>query len=142
MDILLFQHHSPSLLCAVCGDNASWQHYGVRTCEGCKGFFKRTVQTNKKYFCMADKNCPMDKRSRNHCKFCRFQKCLAVGMVKEVVRRDALKGRRGRLPSKSRSRRRLRETNSRLMENKGADIMHVYNLPKLDEVYEVVPYLK
>lgn len=35
--------HSPTEnegLCAVCGDNASCQHYGVRTCEGCKGFFK------------------------------------------------------------------------------------------------------
>ena len=37
------------LLCAVCGDNAACQHYGVRTCEGCKGFFKRTVQKNAKY---------------------------------------------------------------------------------------------
>ena len=91
---------------------------------------------------MADKNCPMDKRRRNHCKFCRFQKCLAVGMVKEVVRTDALKGRRGRLPSKSRGRKskRLQVTNSRLVENKGSEIMHVYNLPKLDEVYELVPY--
>jgi len=32
--------HRLGLLCAVCGDNAACQHYGVRTCEGCKGFFK------------------------------------------------------------------------------------------------------
>ena len=91
------------LLCAVCGDNAACQHYGVRTCEGCKGFFKRTVQKNAKYVCLADKNCPVDKRRRNRCQFCRFQKCLTVGMVKEVVRTDSLKGRRGRLPSKPKS---------------------------------------
>ena len=105
MNISLFQQHhshSPSLLCAVCGDNAACQHYGVRTCEGCKGFFKRTVQKNAKYVCLADKNCPVDKRRRNRCQFCRFQKCLAVGMVKEVVRTDSLKGRRGRLPTKPR----------------------------------------
>ncbi|XP_026157839.1 nuclear receptor subfamily 4 group A member 2-like [Mastacembelus armatus] len=87
-------------LCAVCGDNAACQHYGVRTCEGCKGFFKRTVQKNAKYVCLAAKSCPVDKRRRNRCQYCRFQKCLAVGMVKEVVRTDGLKGRRGRLPSK------------------------------------------
>ncbi|CAG0913504.1 unnamed protein product [Notodromas monacha] len=91
---------SPSQLCAVCGDSAACQHYGVRTCEGCKGFFKRTVQKGSKYVCLGDKNCPVDKRRRNRCQFCRFQKCLAVGMVKEVVRTDSLKGRRGRLPSK------------------------------------------
>ncbi|CAL8290159.1 unnamed protein product [Lota lota] len=87
-------------LCAVCGDNAACQHYGVRTCEGCKGFFKRTVQKNAKYVCLAARNCPVDKRRRNRCQYCRFQKCLVVGMVKEVVRTDGLKGRRGRLPSK------------------------------------------
>uniref|UniRef100_A0A3Q0RTZ9 Nuclear receptor subfamily 4 group A member 2 n=1 Tax=Amphilophus citrinellus TaxID=61819 RepID=A0A3Q0RTZ9_AMPCI len=90
-------------LCAVCGDNAACQHYGVRTCEGCKGFFKRTVQKNAKYVCLAAKSCPVDKRRRNRCQYCRFQKCLAVGMVKEVVRTDNLKGRRGRLPSKPRA---------------------------------------
>uniref|UniRef100_A0A3B4X5D5 Nuclear receptor subfamily 4 group A member 2 n=1 Tax=Seriola lalandi dorsalis TaxID=1841481 RepID=A0A3B4X5D5_SERLL len=90
-------------LCAVCGDNAACQHYGVRTCEGCKGFFKRTVQKNAKYVCLAAKSCPVDKRRRNRCQYCRFQKCLAVGMVKEVVRTDGLKGRRGRLPSKPKS---------------------------------------
>ncbi|XP_033249291.1 probable nuclear hormone receptor HR38 [Drosophila miranda] len=92
-----------SQLCAVCGDTAACQHYGVRTCEGCKGFFKRTVQKGSKYVCLADKMCPVDKRRRNRCQFCRFQKCLVVGMVKEVVRTDSLKGRRGRLPSKPKS---------------------------------------
>ncbi|XP_029049263.1 nuclear receptor subfamily 4 group A member 2 isoform X1 [Osmia bicornis bicornis] len=94
---------SPSQLCAVCGDTAACQHYGVRTCEGCKGFFKRTVQKGSKYVCLAEKACPVDKRRRNRCQFCRFQKCLMVGMVKEVVRTDSLKGRRGRLPSKQKS---------------------------------------
>ncbi|XP_061411872.1 nuclear receptor subfamily 4 group A member 2-like [Lethenteron reissneri] len=87
-------------MCAVCGDNAACQHYGVRTCEGCKGFFKRTVQKDAKYVCLANRNCPVDKRRRNRCQYCRYQKCLTVGMIKEVVRTDNLKGRRGRLPSK------------------------------------------
>ena len=89
--------------CAVCGDHAPCQHYGVRTCEGCKSFFRRTVQRiqkTSKYVCLADKNCPVDKQRRNRCQFCRFQKCLTVGMVREVVRTDSFKGRRGRLPTK------------------------------------------
>lgn len=90
-------------ICAVCGDVAACQHYGVLTCEGCKGFFKRTVQKASKYTCLGNKDCTVDKRRRNRCQFCRFQKCLAVGMVKEVVRTDSLKGRRGRLPSKPKS---------------------------------------
>uniref|UniRef100_A0A5S6QJX7 Probable nuclear hormone receptor HR38 n=1 Tax=Trichuris muris TaxID=70415 RepID=A0A5S6QJX7_TRIMR len=88
-------------LCTVCGDNAACQHYGVRTCEGCKGFFKRTVQKSARYVCLGNRDCIIDKRRRNRCQYCRFQKCLAVGMVKEVVRTDSLKGRRGRLPSRS-----------------------------------------
>ncbi|CAG0881537.1 unnamed protein product [Cyprideis torosa] len=94
---------TPAQVCAVCGDTAACQHYGVRTCEGCKGFFKRTVQKGSKYVCLGDKNCPVDKRRRNRCQFCRFQKCLSVGMIKEVVRTDTLKGRRGRLPSKAKT---------------------------------------
>lgn len=34
--------------CAVCGDVAFCYHYGVRTCEGCKGFFK--VQQKNRFF--------------------------------------------------------------------------------------------
>ncbi|CDW58347.1 zf-C4 domain containing protein [Trichuris trichiura] len=90
-------------VCNVCGDNAACQHYGVRTCEGCKGFFKRTVQKSARYVCLGNRDCIIDKRRRNRCQYCRFQKCLAVGMVKEgkIVRTDSLKGRRGRLPSRS-----------------------------------------
>lgn len=44
---------------------------------------QRTVQKNAKYVCLANKNCPVDKRRRNRCQYCRFQKCLVVGMVKE-----------------------------------------------------------
>lgn len=44
---------------------------------------QRTVQKNARYVCLAAKSCPVDKRRRNRCQYCRFQKCLAVGMVKE-----------------------------------------------------------
>ena len=30
--------------CAVCSDYASGYHYGVWSCEGCKAFFKRSIQ--------------------------------------------------------------------------------------------------
>lgn len=31
--------------CAVCHDYASGYHYGVWSCEGCKAFFKRSIQS-------------------------------------------------------------------------------------------------
>lgn len=52
---------------------------------------QRTVQKNAKYVCLAAKSCPVDKRRRNRCQYCRFQKCLAVGMVKEGKPTDTLK---------------------------------------------------
>ncbi|XP_026691558.2 nuclear receptor isoform X2 [Ciona intestinalis] len=74
--------------CAVCGDKARWQHYGVLACEGCKGFFKRSVQKDARYVCLGNSNCPIDKKTRTHCPYCRYQKCLRVGMIKNVVRTD------------------------------------------------------
>ena len=67
-------------LCPVCGDNVNGWHYGVLTCESCKGFFKRTAQNKKVYTCAADRSCIINKTQRNRCRYCRFQKCLDVGM--------------------------------------------------------------
>ncbi|VDK47694.1 unnamed protein product [Cylicostephanus goldi] len=69
-------------ICVVCNDNASGYHYGVMSCEGCKGFFRRTVQKNMDYTCHKEKQCPVDRVSRNRCQACRFQKCLDKGMTK------------------------------------------------------------
>lgn len=70
-------------LCPVCGDKVSGYHYGLLTCESCKGFFKRTVQNKKVYTCVAERSCHIDKTQRKRCPYCRFQKCLEVGMKLE-----------------------------------------------------------
>lgn len=71
-------------ICVICSDKATGHHYGVTSCEGCKGFFKRSVQNKKVYSCRnLTQDCPVDKRHRNRCQFCRLQKCIKAGMLKE-----------------------------------------------------------
>jgi len=67
-------------LCLVCGDRASGRHYGAISCEGCKGFFKRSIRKQLGYQCRGAMNCEVTKHHRNRCQFCRLQKCLASGM--------------------------------------------------------------
>jgi len=75
-------------LCSICGDRASGKHYGVYSCEGCKGFFKRTVRKDLTYACREEKSCLIDKRQRNRCQYCRYQKCLSMGMKREAVQEE------------------------------------------------------
>eukprot|EP00918_Siedleckia_nematoides_P004101 GHVU01009202.1.p1 GENE.GHVU01009202.1~~GHVU01009202.1.p1 ORF type:complete len:551 (-),score=58.13 GHVU01009202.1:3015-4583(-) len=75
-------------ICAICGDKASGKHYGVYSCEGCKGFFKRTVRKDLTYACRDDRNCMIDKRQRNRCQYCRYMKCLSMGMKREAVQEE------------------------------------------------------
>ncbi|XP_033501712.2 retinoic acid receptor alpha-B-like [Epinephelus lanceolatus] len=77
--------------CFVCQDKSSGYHYGVSACEGCKGFFRRSIQKNMVYTCHRDKVCVINKVTRNRCQSCRLQKCLEVGMSKELVRNDRMK---------------------------------------------------
>ncbi|XP_062467281.1 nuclear receptor subfamily 2 group C member 1 isoform X3 [Pezoporus occidentalis] len=72
-------------LCVVCGDKASGRHYGAVTCEGCKGFFKRSIRKNLVYSCRGAKNCVINKRHRNRCQYCRLQRCIAFGMKQDSV---------------------------------------------------------
>ncbi|XP_053321553.1 nuclear receptor subfamily 2 group C member 1 [Spea bombifrons] len=72
-------------LCVVCGDKASGRHYGAVTCEGCKGFFKRSIRKNLVYTCRGSKDCVINKHYRNRCQYCRLQRCIALGMKQDSV---------------------------------------------------------
>ncbi|CAG5039417.1 unnamed protein product [Parnassius apollo] len=76
--------------CAVCRDHSSGKHYGVFACDGCAGFFKRSVRRDRRYACKA--RCPgaciVDKAHRNQCRACRLAKCLDAGMNRDAVQHE------------------------------------------------------
>ncbi|CAP24852.1 Protein CBR-NHR-2 [Caenorhabditis briggsae] len=89
MDPSYFKRES----CQICGDSASGYHYGVLSCEGCKGFFRRSVHRKSTYVCQKGaacsfslENCTINRGIRTRCQACRYARCLAVGMNKESVR--------------------------------------------------------
>uniref|UniRef100_A0A4W4HSP8 Thyroid hormone receptor alpha b n=1 Tax=Electrophorus electricus TaxID=8005 RepID=A0A4W4HSP8_ELEEL len=97
--------------CVVCGDKATGYHYRCITCEGCKGFFRRTIQKNlhPSYSCKYDGCCIIDKITRNQCQLCRFRKCIAVGMAMDLVLDEAKRVAKRRLIEENRERRRKEE---------------------------------
>ncbi|KAL0275966.1 UNVERIFIED_CONTAM: hypothetical protein PYX00_003662 [Menopon gallinae] len=97
MTVIGESRHDPEddeqpMICMICEDRATGLHYGIITCEGCKGFFKRTVQNRRVYTCVADGNCEITKAQRNRCQYCRFKKCIEQGMVLQAVREDRMPG--------------------------------------------------
>nr|XP_033485571.1 nuclear receptor subfamily 2 group C member 2 isoform X1 [Epinephelus lanceolatus]XP_033485572.1 nuclear receptor subfamily 2 group C member 2 isoform X1 [Epinephelus lanceolatus] len=78
----------PVEYCVVCGDKASGRHYGAVSCEGCKGFFKRSVRKNLTYSCRSKQDCVINKHHRNRCQFCRLRKCLNMGMKTDSVQSE------------------------------------------------------
>uniref|UniRef100_A0A8C2BHN5 Nuclear receptor subfamily 2, group C, member 1 n=1 Tax=Cyprinus carpio TaxID=7962 RepID=A0A8C2BHN5_CYPCA len=81
----------PVEYCVVCGDKASGRHYGAVSCEGCKGFFKRSIRKNLVYTCRGSGECVINKHHRNRCQYCRLQRCMALGMKQDCVEREASK---------------------------------------------------
>ncbi|KAJ8298669.1 hypothetical protein KUTeg_022729 [Tegillarca granosa] len=76
--------------CRVCGDKASGFHYGVNSCEACKGFFRRSlvkIEKNKDgYKCNGTGNCDIVFGKRKSCSACRYKKCLCLGMSKNAIK--------------------------------------------------------
>ncbi|KAL8184449.1 UNVERIFIED_CONTAM: hypothetical protein K2H54_017277 [Gekko kuhli] len=72
-------------ICAVCRDRATGYHFHVMTCEGCKGFFRRTVIKGVQFTCPFTRSCTITKAKRRQCQACRYQKCLDVGMRKDMI---------------------------------------------------------
>ncbi|KAM6974958.1 thyroid hormone receptor beta isoform 2-T2 [Tautogolabrus adspersus] len=98
-------------LCVVCGDKATGYHYRCITCEGCKGFFRRTIQKNLNptYACKYEGKCVIDKVTRNQCQECRFKKCIAVGMATDLVLDNSKRLAKRKLIEENRERRRREE---------------------------------
>ncbi|KAM9764837.1 oxysterols receptor LXR-alpha isoform 1-T2 [Menidia menidia] len=72
-------------VCSVCGDKASGFHYNVLSCEGCKGFFRRSVIKSAQYSCKNSGRCEMDMYMRRKCQQCRLRKCREAGMLEQCV---------------------------------------------------------
>ncbi|KAI3356326.1 hypothetical protein L3Q82_017548, partial [Scortum barcoo] len=71
--------------CGVCGDLAKGYHFNALTCEGCKGFFRRAIKRSTQLHCPFLNKCNITKNNRRSCQACRFRKCQAIGMRKEMV---------------------------------------------------------
>lgn len=62
------------------------RHYGAVSCEGCKGFFKRSIRKNLVYTCRGSGECAINKLHRNRCQYCRLQRCMSLGMKQDCKR--------------------------------------------------------
>lgn len=50
-----------------------------KSCLCPQGFFRRTIRL-KLVYDKCERSCKIQKKSRNKCQYCRFHKCLSVGM--------------------------------------------------------------
>ncbi|XP_048755933.1 ecdysone receptor-like isoform X2 [Ostrea edulis] len=100
-------------LCRICGDRASGYHYNALSCEGCKGFFRRSITRGATYNCKYGGNCEMDMWMRRKCQSCRLKRCREVGMKEEcLLSEEQCKARDARRKAKQRYSQSVQECSS------------------------------
>ncbi|KAF3860052.1 hypothetical protein F7725_000307 [Dissostichus mawsoni] len=82
-----FDRNAPRI-CGVCGDKATGFHFNAMTCEGCKGFFRRSMKRKASFTCPFNGTCTITKDNRRHCQACRLKRCVDIGMMKEFILTD------------------------------------------------------
>merc|ERR1719336_3408691 len=88
--------------CEVCGEHAGrHSYYGGQVCPSCRAFFRRSVQSgyNLSYCCVKSGDCVVTLRTRKNCQYCRYKRCLDVGMkttwvLSEEERKKKFEGRK------------------------------------------------
>ncbi|XP_064097038.1 uncharacterized protein LOC135208604 [Macrobrachium nipponense] len=73
-------------ICKVCGDVAKSYHFGGLSCDSCKAFFRRTVQSEswETFLCVTGGNCQITPNKRS-CQACRYESCRKIGMDPSLV---------------------------------------------------------
>ncbi|KAF8370610.1 hypothetical protein PRIPAC_77039, partial [Pristionchus pacificus] len=69
-------------ICLVCSAPNNSIHFGVEVCRACSSFFKRATLSGRQHPCRRmEQNCQITKDDKFTCRRCRYDKCIAVGMV-------------------------------------------------------------
>ena len=75
--------------CKVCNEKINaYLSYGALACPSCRVFFRRQTSKGRRSlgFCYSNGTCEITKETRTYCQFCRYHKCLKIGMDPERVR--------------------------------------------------------
>lgn len=72
-------------ICGVCGDKALGHNFNALSCESCKAFFRRNALAQKNLKCPFNNQCEITTITRRFCQKCRLDKCIAIGMCKDLI---------------------------------------------------------